>query len=83
MQEAVQIAGALLVLAAFVLGQCNLLAADSRAYLSINAVGSAVLTATAIVSAEWGFVLLEACWALVSLYGLVQTLRGAASGPLH
>ena len=83
MWTSVQLAGAVLILAAFMLGQFNLLAAESRVYLGINAIGSAALTGTAVASAEWGFVLLEACWALVSLYGLVRSLRGAKPGPLH
>ncbi len=72
MQPVLQIAGALLILAAFAAGQFDLLAPDSRVYLGANAIGSAVLTATAVAAAEWGFVLLEGCWAAASLYGLLR-----------
>jgi len=75
-QEWVQITGALLLLAGFALGQFELLAADAWTYLTANLLGSAMMTVTAAADAQWGFVMLEGCWALVSLYGLVQKLRG-------
>jgi len=73
----IQIGGALLVLAGFVLGQLELLAADGWAYLLANALGSGLLATSAIGGAQWGFVLLEACWALASLYGISRKLRGS------
>lgn len=83
MQEWIQIAGALLVLLGFVLGQLELLAADTWTYLSANVLGSAMMAITAVLDAQWGFVLLEGCWALASLYGLVQKLRGAPPPVAH
>ena len=83
MQEWIQIVGALLVLVAFGLGQFELLAADTWAYLSANVVGSAMMAATALLAAQWGFVLLEGCWALVSFYGLVQKLRDTSPPAAH
>jgi len=41
-QEAIQVGGALLVLAAFVLAQANRLATNSRVYLALNLVGGGV-----------------------------------------
>ncbi len=83
MQDWIQIVGALFVLAAFVLGQFELLAADSWSYLAANALGSGLLTATAAAGAQWGFVLLEGCWALVSLYGMGRKLRGVEPHARH
>jgi hypothetical protein len=79
MEQAIQIIGALLVLAGFLAAQLNLLDQQAYTYLVPNVVGSSAMAATAVLSAEWGFVFLEGVWALVSLYGLVGRLRGRTS----
>lgn len=76
MYDTVQILGSLLVLAAFVLAQLGRLDQSSRGYLIANALGSTALTVTAVISREWGFILLEGVWALVSLAGLARLLAG-------
>jgi hypothetical protein len=78
MGQIVQIAGALAILAAFVLAQVRILDSGSLRYLALNLAGSAVLAVEAYAAAQWGFVLLEGVWALVSGLALAQRLRGHA-----
>ena len=82
MGQTVQFAGAILILVAFVLGQFRVLKLESHAYLWLNFLGSVVLTVDAWHGQQWGFVLLEGVWALVSLWSIGARLRGgpAASG---
>ena len=79
----VQIVGALLILAGFVAGQLGVLRADSRPYLWLNLLGSLILTIDAWRGRQWGFVLLEGVWALVSLWSLVQIQRGNPPADVH
>ncbi len=44
----------------------------------LNIAGAAVLGVLAWVERQYGFLLLEGVWAVVSLWGLVQTTRGVA-----
>lgn len=79
----VQIVGALLILAGFVLAQFRLLDPQSFWYLLLNLVGSAVLTVDAWREAQWGFFILELVWAVVSGFGLTQLARGRRPGRAH
>jgi hypothetical protein len=76
--QAVQVAGALAILAAFVLAQRGVLEQHSYGYLVPNVVGAAALAVDAYVERQWGFVLLETVWALVSAWGLLARVRGRA-----
>jgi hypothetical protein len=73
--QLVQILGAVLILAGFVAGQIGVLRVDSRPYLWLNLAGSVILTVDAWRGRQWGFVLLEAVWAVVSAWGLVARRR--------
>jgi hypothetical protein len=75
MDQLVQIFGSLLILIAFVSAQRGALSAQSRRYLLFNLAGSTILTVLAAHERQYGFLLLEFCWALVSAWGLVQMLR--------
>ena len=81
-EHLVQIVGAVLILVAFVLAQLRVLSQDSYAYLAPNLVGAVILTSDAWHGRQWGFVLLEGVWALVSLWGIVAKARGRA-GTAH
>jgi len=75
--QIVQIVGALLILAAFTAVQPERMRPDSRLYLALNLAGSAILAVLAVSAQQWGFVLLEGVWAIVSAWGLLATLRSA------
>lgn len=83
MYDVVQILGSLLILSAFVLALLGRLSQAGYAYLATNAVGSAVLTVTAVISREWGFILLEGVWALVSVGSIVRKARGHSVAGAH
>ena len=75
LEALVQIGGALLILSAFILAQVGRLETGSRAYLGLNLAGSTILAVDAALGAEWGFLLLEAVWAIVSAVGLARAVR--------
>ena len=74
--QVIQVAGSLLILAGFAAAQAGRLSIDSRRYLVLNFAGSAILAVLAWIDRQWGFLLLEGVWAVVSLYSLLQLVRG-------
>ena len=81
--QVTQVVGALLVLAGFAGAQFGRLSPHSITYLVLNLLGSAILAVLAAVDAQFGFLLLEGVWALVSLWGLVAVLRGRLPAAAH
>ena len=75
MDQLVQVAGALLILVAFAAAQFGKLDVESKPYLWLNLVGSVILAVLAWHEEQWGFLLLEGVWAIVSAYSLVRGPR--------
>lgn len=80
MDQVTQIFGALCILAAFVAAQLGWLGTGSWSYLMLNLVGSAILAVLAWVDTQWGFLLLEGVWAIVSLSSLLWKVQGRNAG---
>ena len=76
MDQAIQIAGALMILVGFTGQLRGWISATSFTYLWLNFVGSAILAVLAVIEEQWGFVLLETVWAIVSAWSLIQLARG-------
>lgn len=76
MEATLQIVGALLVLAGFAAVQFGYTKADTYPYLVVNVVGSTILAVLAVIESQWGFLLLEGVWALVSAWGLIAKSMG-------
>jgi hypothetical protein len=76
MYDVIQIAGSLVILGAFAGALLGKLPQTGYRYLVANAVGSAVLAVTAVIGQEWGFLLLEAVWAIVSTYSILRKATG-------
>jgi membrane-bound ClpP family serine protease len=82
-EQAVQIVGAVLILVAFAGVQFGRVDPTSPFYLWLNLVGSVILAVLAYAESQWGFVLLEGVWSLVSAHGLIQLARGRRPGGAH
>ncbi|HEU0335580.1 MAG TPA: hypothetical protein VFR43_03445 [Gaiellaceae bacterium] len=80
MDQLVQVAGALLVLAGFALTQLGVLETRAYSYLLVNLFGAGILTVLAWNERQWGFLLLEGAWTLVAAGGLVARARADRLG---
>jgi hypothetical protein len=79
--QIVQMIGAAMILAAFFLNQRRITAADAPLYLGLNLAGSLLLTLCAIVARQWGFLVLEGTWAVVSAAGFITGARRRQPSP--
>ncbi len=77
--QAVSVIGALLILGAFAANLLQWMNTSNLWYSLLNFVGSAILMVIAVLDQQFGFILLEGTWALVSLWGIIAALRGGGA----
>ena len=76
MLQVVSVLGALAILLAYIANQFGFIDPSKLSYSVLNLAGSRVLAVIAVIEVQWGFLLLEGVWALVSLWGIVTVFRG-------
>jgi len=72
--QLLSIIGAILILLPFAASQVGRLSTQTLSYQLMKLSGSAGLTAVAVVERQYGFILLEGTWAVVSVVGLTRVL---------
>ena len=70
MRQVIGLVGALLILAPFAASQVGRMRIMSYSYQLTNFAGASILTVIAVLERQYGFILLEGVWALMSLVGL-------------
>jgi hypothetical protein len=73
--QVVSLLGAVTILLAYAANQFGRLRTASAAYSLLNAAGAATLTVVAALEHQWGFLLLEGVWTLVSVAALAHVGR--------
>lgn len=77
--QIVSLIGAFFILIAFMGNQFGWMNAQAIGYQVLNLVGALLLTATATMNHQYGFIVLEGTWSVVSFIGVLQSL--GALGP--
>ena len=79
LHQIASLAGAAMILAAYLALQRGWLPREDRRYNALNFVGSALLTWVAVAGRQWGFIVLEGAWALLSLPPLLRPAPAPAT----
>lgn len=66
--------GVSILLLAYFLNLRNTITKESFLYLILNLLGASLACLASALLAYWPFIVLEACWAVVSLIGLINYL---------
>jgi len=76
--QAVSLAGAALILAAFAAQQAGRWKPTDLAYLAFNFAGAAILAYFAVLARNLGLIVLEGSWAVISLWSFSRALLSRA-----
>ena len=72
MDQVIQVIGALMILVAYAAAQTGRWSTDAPVYLWLNLFGSLILAVLAAMTENWGFLLLEGVWAIVTAGSLLK-----------
>ena len=67
--------GVSLILLAFFMNTVKLIPQEGKLYFVLNIIGAALAAYASFLINYWPFVILEGTWTLVSIYGLMKTMR--------
>jgi hypothetical protein len=80
-QQILSFAAALLILVAYIAHQAKRMDSGRSLYNVLNAAGSAVLAWAALHPLQWGFLVLEGTWCVVSVIALLRAMRAGKEVP--
>ena len=72
MRQIVSVLCAVLILLPFAASQLGRMSTASVPYQLLNLIGSGALAVVAVMERQYGFILLEVVWAVMSIVGLVR-----------
>jgi hypothetical protein len=64
-----------LILFAYFLNTAKLILPDGKLFYTMNIIGAALACYASLLISYWPFVILEGTWTLVSIYGLMKTMK--------
>jgi len=67
--------GVAIILLAYFLNTAGMIIRNGRLFYVMNIIGAALATYASVLIDYWPFVILEASWTLVSIYGLMRIMR--------
>lgn len=76
MIQALSLCGAFLILLPFAATQLQRMDPRGSLYQWLNLAGAATLTCVAAIEQQYGFLLLEGVWSVMSVIGLLRIWRG-------
>jgi hypothetical protein len=76
--ELVSVVAAVLILVAYFTQQLGWLSSFGLTYSALNLIGSLWLALIAASNMQYGFLLLEGTWALISCYGMLRAVTRAS-----